>query len=165
MRKDIPGYVGRYQADEEGNIWSLPNCRYSETRLMRNTINRCGYKLVSINKDNKGKTFLVHRLVAAAFIPNPYNKETVNHIDGNKTNNHVSNLEWCTRSENQYHAHRTGLRKVLNGEQHGKSKLSESDIIKIRTDTRSHRKILKDYNISQSTICQIKTYKTWKHIS
>lgn len=72
-----------------------------------------GYLVVSIDdyttRTSKSSNELVHRLVAEAFIPNPYNKEFVNHIDGNKTNNSVDNLEWCTRSENMRHAYDSGL--------------------------------------------------------
>lgn len=69
-----------------------------------------GYMCVSLQINGKAHRRRVHRLVALAFIPNPDGKSEVNHIDGNKTNNHVSNLEWCTPSENLIHAYKTGLR-------------------------------------------------------
>jgi hypothetical protein len=64
-----------------------------------------GYMQVTIMKNKKGKSHLVHRLVAKAFLPNPENKPCVNHIDGNKKNNSVTNLEWCTYSENEKHSY------------------------------------------------------------
>jgi hypothetical protein len=64
---------------------------------------------VDLCKNGKKKTFLVHRLVATAFIPNPDNKPYINHINGNKTDNRLENLEWCTQSENMKHSYRTGL--------------------------------------------------------
>ena len=71
-----------------------------------------GYLQVDLLKDGKKKLFLVHRLVATAFIENPYNKPCVNHIDGCKSNNYVENLEWCSHSENMKHSYRTGLKKI-----------------------------------------------------
>ena len=70
-----------------------------------------GYKAVHLQLDGKEKRMSVHRLVASLFIPNPEDKPVVNHIDGDKTNNHVSNLEWCTHSENLNHAYESGIRK------------------------------------------------------
>ena len=78
------------------------------TKVLIGFDNGNGYKRVII----KGKKHYVHRLVACAFIPNPDNKPQINHIDGNKSNNRVDNLEWCTNSENQLHAYRVLGRKI-----------------------------------------------------
>ena len=80
-------------------------------RELTYTLNNRGYYSVGI----KRKTFMVHRLVALAFLPNPENKPFVNHIDGNKLNNHIDNLEWCTCKENNLHARKTGLHKQAIG--------------------------------------------------
>ena len=80
---------------------------------------------VELWKDNSRKTCMIHRLVAQAFIPNPEGKPEINHKDGDRNNNHVDNLEWCTSSENSYHAYRTGLAKPKNAKPvRGKNKIT-----------------------------------------
>ena len=92
-------------------VSNLGNVRNKKTgRVLRPSKDGCGYSQVILCKDGKGNQFKVHRLVATAFIPNPKNKKEVNHIDGNKSNNYVDNLEWNTHSENQQHSIKTGLR-------------------------------------------------------
>lgn len=84
---------------------------YRKARVLQQRLSADGYPTVKLTYFGKKKTVKVHRLVAEAFIPNIDNKETVNHIDGNKRNNHVSNLEWADRSEQLYHAYGLGLKK------------------------------------------------------
>lgn len=104
--KDVKGYEGLYQVSNYGKIKTY----YSKIpRLKKTFFDKDGYKKVSLQKNKKPKKFFVHRLVAIAFISNPKNKLEVNHIDGNKQNNYVFNLEWCTRSENELHAYKHGL--------------------------------------------------------
>ncbi len=74
-------------------------------KILKHDINYDGYHRVCLWKNNMSKKYLVHRLVAQKFIPNPFNKPEVNHIDGNKSNNDVSNLEWVTTKENAIHAY------------------------------------------------------------
>ena len=118
--KDIEGYEGIYQVSNFGRAKSLG--RVIDTKNGRTTVkgvimSPCGkpYLFVYLNKNHKSKYHAVHRLVAQAFIPNLENKPQVNHIDGNKTNNAVSNLEWVTQSENMLHAYRIGLEKSPKG--------------------------------------------------
>jgi hypothetical protein len=101
--KDVKGYEGLYAVSSCGKVWSYTNNRFLIPRHQRKT----GYDKVHLCKDGKIKDFLVHRLVAEAFIPNPENKPQVNHLDENKTNNHVENLEWATRRENTNYGTRT----------------------------------------------------------
>ena len=119
-----------------------------------------GYLRVSIGK----KLYFVHRLVAEKYIPNPENKEQVNHKDGNKLNNHVDNLEWVTNQENRNHAVENNLH--LQGEQCPWSKLTESDVRFIRQhpeiDNWDYADLL---HVAPSTIEDVKEYKTWKHLS
>lgn len=87
--------------------------RNKKGHIMKLQVGTHGYFQVNLDFDGKNKTKKVHRLVATAFIPNPYNKPQINHIDGNKQNNHISNLEWCTGSENVKHAFNIGLNENM----------------------------------------------------
>ena len=113
--KDIKGYEGQYQVSNLGYIKSSymwTGDKYiKREKILRNVLYKNGYLYVSLSKDGKVKRFKVNRLVAEAFIENPYNLPITNHKDGDKTNNCVSNLEWCTYGENLSHAYKTGLRK------------------------------------------------------
>ena len=101
--KDIREFKD-YTIDTEGNVYSKRKHKY-----LKQTINKYGYCKVTLQKDKYKKMYSVHRLVAETFISN-YNKlPQVNHIDGNKQNNHVANLEWCTAKHNMNEAVRTGL--------------------------------------------------------
>lgn len=116
--KDIVGYEGKYQVSNLGYIKSLEmwtGDKYiKRNKILRGSLNKNGYYYVSLSKDGKVKKYKVNRLVAQAFIDNPYNLPITNHIDGDKTNNCASNLEWTTQSENLKHAYRTGLRKIVS---------------------------------------------------
>lgn len=105
--KDIKGYEGLYQVSDLGNVRSM---NYRCTGIVQNLspgVSNRGYFLVGLSKNGKGKSKTIHRLVAEAFIDNFDNKETVNHIDENKCNNHLINLEWFTRKEQIHHGTRT----------------------------------------------------------
>ncbi|MCF0232461.1 MAG: NUMOD4 motif-containing HNH endonuclease [Enterococcus sp.] len=110
--RDIKGYEGLYQVSNLGRVKSLDRyvrCKHNSKAHIKGKIkaiskNRYGYCMVGLAKENTYKGFCVHRLVAQAFIPNPQNKREINHIDCNKENNIVKNLEWCSRKENMQHA-------------------------------------------------------------
>lgn len=111
--KDIKGYEGLYQISNLGNVKSLKrkslNFKCEKDKILINCKTSQGYEKVMLCKNKQVKNQMIHRLVAKAFIPNPNNLLEINHIDGDKTNNKVSNLEWCTRSENIKHAYELGL--------------------------------------------------------
>lgn len=112
--KDIPGYEGFYKISSFGNIKSLPrlvkrcNSIYPIQGRNVKTHNHQGYLKVGLSKNGVDTKYLVHRLVALAFIPNLYNKPYINHINSQPSDNRVENLEWCTQSENNFHAYRFG---------------------------------------------------------
>ena len=151
-------------------------------RELTYTLNNRGYYSVGIRR----KTHMVHRLVAQAFIPNPENKPFVNHIDGNKLNNHVSNLEWCTVQENNLHARQTGLHKQAVGHKinyqsdaskrkalanlKDKSKLTPDDVryarrvFKSRSKEFSATALAKQFGTSVAAMCKIVTGQTYRDI-
>lgn len=110
--KDIPGYESIYQVSNFGNVKSLQSGNHhSKIKILTPICADGRYLRVTLYKQKKPKYFPVHRLVAMAFIPNPENKPQVNHINGNKKDNRVENLEWCTSSENNLHAYKSGINK------------------------------------------------------
>lgn len=130
--KDIIGYEGLYQVSNLGNVKSIgrmlydinkkENVIYKRDKLLKYAINHKGYKIVKLQKCCSKKTISIHRLVALTFIPNPDNLPQVNHIDGNKQNNCVSNLEWCDNTYNHNHAIEHNLcksRKIVLQDKNG----------------------------------------------
>ncbi len=109
--KDIYGYEGAYKVSNLGRIQSLLR-KNTKGKILNPAKNNRGYLRLGLCFKGKIRYDSVHRLVAEAFIPNPKNLPEVNHIDGNKLNNRVENLEWVTKGENQIHAYKTGLRKI-----------------------------------------------------
>lgn len=118
-----------------------------------------GYLRVSIG----GKLMFIHRLVAEKYIPNPEEKEQVNHKDGNKLNNNVDNLEWVTNQENRNHAIKNGLH--FSGEKCPWTKLSQKDVEEIRSleGIKTIQQLAEMYEVSESNIRAIQQYKSWKN--
>jgi hypothetical protein len=128
---------------------------------------REGYQTVRLCSNGKFSYPKVHRLVASAFIPNPEGKSEVNHIDGNKSNNNVDNLEWCTKSENMKHAYKLGLRKN-KGDNSPRHKLTENDIRAIRSMLNESIKqsvIAERFGVAPNTISCIKGGSRWKDVN
>jgi len=116
-----------YLIYESGRIISLKNGGRKELKICKG---KQGYCYVNLCEDGKRTFKQVHRLVAQHFIPNPDNLPEVNHLDGDKSNNHKSNLEWCTSKQNKIHGTNLGL--YPSGIKHCRSKLTESDVLHIR---------------------------------
>lgn len=170
--KDVDDFERMYQVSNFGRSKGLDRVirnfsgglSQKREKLLVPTKNKYGYMQVGLLKNGKRKRLLVHILVAKAFIPNPENKPEVNHEDGVKHNNHVSNLTWATTLENYEHSVRTGLRDPLKINH----KLTESqvrDIIyMIAHKQKKCREIANAYNVKISCIYHIKDNRTWKHI-
>ena len=150
--KDVKSYEGLYLVSDTGIVKSLPR-NTTNGKIMSNKKEKGGYLSVILSKDGVVKTKKTHVLVAEAFIPNPKNKPQVNHIDGDKSNNNVNNLEWCTASENALHAY-----NVLNIKG-GNSKYSDEFKLEIKKELLKGvgiRKLSRDFGVSTTTIYNIK---------
>ena len=158
MLKTINNYSD-YMANVNGNIFSIKSNKYLKPQLYKN-----GYTNVDLCNNGKVKKFLIHRIIAETFLPNPKNKSQVNHINGNKSDNRVENLEWVTHSENQKHSIKLGLRSA-KGIKNSQVKLSEKIILNIFNSTEKNKYLALKYNISQATICDIKKGRSWTHIT
>jgi len=162
----IKGYEGYYEISNLGNVKSFPSLRKNSIkydRVLKPIITRTGYNDVKLCKEGVGIRFRIHKLVAIHFCKNPDNKPYVNHIDGDKSNNLYSNLEWCTAKENTKHAIDTGL--INNkGELNKNSKLKPHEVIEIRKMNISDKYVAETYNITTGTIRDILNRKTWKHL-
>lgn len=150
-----------YKISEDGTIISLYT---GKTKSQH--VGSTGYYMVSLSHEGKSRPQRVHRLLASMFISNPEKKPEVNHVDGNKLNNSLDNLEWVTHEENMRHAFSTGLANNT-GSKNGLSKLKEKDIPIIRqllTDGVSQYKIAREFNVSRSAILNIKIRGAWSHV-
>lgn len=165
-----------YFVQDYGNIYvsNYGNVKNKKGKLLlkrqkqkSDYLNPYYYIRVNYTKDGKRKIWqqYIHRLVAICFIDNPENKLEVNHIDGNKLNNNVSNLEWVTRKENMIHAKNKNLLSDKSCENNGRSKLTKEQVIKIRKmykDGYTKYRIAKIFNIGWTTVQHIINFDTWK---
>ena len=163
-------YAGRYLVTDDGRVFTAgfdDRCSGYYIRQQKMRLNTDGYRRANIH----GKDKYVHRLVAECFIPNHRNCPEVNHIDGIKTNNHVSNLEWCTSAENHIHAIKTGLiprelRLWIARRPHPKkllfNKRQIAEIRKMLVEKIPSRVIAAKYGCSPSTIDNVRRNRYYK---
>ena len=150
--KQIPNYPN-YSITEDGKIWSDKTNKFLKAGKCKN-----GYFLVSLFNDNNRKSLYVHKLVALTYLNNLENKRCVNHINGNKEDNNVSNLEWSTHSENNAHAHLMGLNYISKSNRIEASRTAKEKFSKIVLDTltgifyNSARDAARAKNINSNTL-------------
>ena len=166
--KPVKNYEQYFLVSESGEIYSLRT-----KRMLKIHINNKGYCVFSTRLGGRKSPAIllrVHRLVAETFIPYVANKPYVNHIDGNKQNNHVSNLEWTTSGDNNRHAWAMGLQVAKKGTDNDSAKLSESDILYIKRTYIPYsrefgtRALAKKFNVHRSTISSVVNNKSYTNI-
>jgi hypothetical protein len=159
----VVGYEGLYSVDESGNVYSTVTTTSRRMGILKPHIKN-GYPAVNLFKDGKQKHHYIHRLVAEAFVPNPDNLPEVNHKDCDKTNNQVSNLEWCDRHWNLQHSYDHGLKRT--GETHGCARLTEDDVREIRAlrGKVSGKEISQMFGVAQCTVSAIQLHRIWKGV-
>ena len=171
--KDVVGYEGLYQVSNLGKLKSLKKTiikskggKFSYPEKIMKTKFDKNYERVGLSKNGVKKYFLVHRIVAIAFLNNLNNKKTVNHINGVKSDNRVQNLEWNTLSENIKHAFDTKLKIPIMGEKHYSTKISDEIVLKIKNEHKNLKQIeiAKLYSLSKTTISNIINGKRRKYI-
>ena len=163
--KDVVGYEGHYEISDLGRVKSTKN---NKELIMRTILQKSGYVQIKLC-NGKHESFTVHRLVADAFcLRKNKNKNEVNHKNGVKSDNAASNLEWCSRSDNQRHAYGSGLIVPRRGEGTHSSKLRAKDVISIREILQAgkvtQREIAEMFGVAAPTISLIKHGKAWSHI-
>jgi len=156
----------KYMISNLGRVWSEYTKKYIKPHL-RSKDKGKAYLKVSLYNIDGTKTFSMHRLLAETFIPNPDNKCCINHKDGNKTNNHLANLEWVTYSENTQHASDTKL--MLRGTDRLNSKLTNDKVIEIanllQTSDLSFNSIGRIYGVDSGVIRDIHRRHSWQHMT
>lgn len=169
--KDIKNYEGIYQVSNKGQVRSLnrkEKCNLNDKffirkgKILNQTPNTNGYLRVFLSKNNKVITRYVHRLVAQTFLKQTSDKNHVNHLNGIKEDNSVSNLEWCTQLENNKHGFSTGLLK--HGAQSNLSVLNKKEVFEIIDLSKEGHKIkniAKKYGVHPCTITRILRGKSW----
>lgn len=174
----VVGFEGYYEVSRRGQIRSIERAefvdsvrtgghlRVRKSRLLRSQVGSGGREFVTLQKKGAYRRCTVHRVVGLAFLDNPHNKPEINHKDGNPLNNHVDNLEWCTRQENMDHAIRTGLTR--KGEYNGGSKLSSHDVLAIVEQLslgRTQTKIAEDFGVTNHAIHKIAKGDNWSWLT
>lgn len=163
--KDIPGYEGLYQVSADGQIKSSKYIKGRRFEIKKQDLSGTRkYYAIELSKNGKTKKYLIHRLVALAFIGPRPDKHDINHIDGNKLNNHYSNLEYITRTANRNHAIKLGL--VPTGTKNPSAKLNQAqlkEIFALRNQGATLKSLGLKFNVTLVAITNALSGKTYKN--
>lgn len=154
----------KYEVTKDGRL--ISRCYKTPRVLKTHTNKKTGYVSIGMKDGEKNYCCMVHRIVALLHIPNPNGYSDVNHLDGNKQNNSVENLEWCNPSQNNKHAYEAGLRSA-EGEKNGQSKLTEHQVKEIRrrrNEGQTYSRIAPDFDIHPMTVGEICRNELWRHV-
>ena len=160
----VVNYEGIYDVSNHGRARRMVSTTNTFAgKILKPWTSDSGYHRVRLCKNVDQQDMSIHSLVIGAFIGEQPEGEEVNHIDGNKLNNNVANLEYITHSGNVRHAYMTGLTKPARGESHHNAKLTESDVFAIRQliGKESNTSIGRKFHISRPAICDIASGKRW----
>jgi hypothetical protein len=175
--RDIPEFKGRYLASSDGHIYTTINTRGNKLptpKRLKETMTQWKYLHVQIRWEGRNRGKLVHVLIAQAFLGEK-NGLVCNHLDGNRINNRIDNLEYCTQSENVLHAFRLGLKNPARGERIWKAALTADVIPQIRKEVAELRKngrapyrsmdiLAKKYGVTPSALDHIAKGECWRHV-
>lgn len=166
--KPITGFEGYYEVSNYSRIKGLDrvDCMGQRRKeaIMSQQLDKDGYTYTSLARERKDSTKRPHRLSSIEFIPNPNNYPQVNHKDGNKINNHIDNLEWCTNQQNIDHAIAIGLRDGRGIKNYG-CVLTESQVVEIYNSKLPNKELSKLFGVGALAIGRIKHGKTWGHLT
>lgn len=160
--RNIPGYEGLYQVSNYGNVKSLDRISTDGKNLKGIILQfgktKSGYSQVCLCKNGQTKWMLVHRIVATMFISNPHNLPEINHIDENKGNNHVQNLEWCTRDYNNRYSdvYKKGLAASIGSTSKSIAQLKDGVILRVFSSIREAERVTGIQHESISACCRRK---------
>lgn len=173
MWKDINDFAGLYEVSTEGQVRSktriiTDSCEHTYTlqgKILCPNVIKNGYLVVYLRKNGQTIPRYVHRLVAEVFLPNPGNLPTVNHINGDKRDCSLSNLEWASYSQNNEHAYDSGLKP--SGEEFYNAKLTIEDVREIRSNGKyaTYKQIGQRYGVAAGTIRDVLLYRTWSRVN
>lgn len=168
--KNIKGYEGIYKISKAGEVWSIKNSkkgRWKEARRLKYWLIGNGYQMVMLYKKSIPKKFLVHRLVALTYLVNPNQLPEVNHINGDRFDNRVENLEWISIMDNHRHAFKIGLYNKNIGTKHYLAKLNPKKVKQIRGLLElgyRYYEIAPLFDVHNSAIRAIDKGFSWKHV-